>query len=368
MGDINLDTEVKRSADSRSGARSNLQSYLELLSAVSGQLSKPLALCDEAGLVVWSNAAWGRSRRLYDSASYTDWLECELVEGQHSVRFGRNFDTGQLLIHALHFEQRPVWLLIFIADLSPQLVKDRVRQDSLARLAGGAAHNFNNVLTTILGQVDYLISQPDLSGSARQELDVIVDAAEVAARICRQLTRFSMHDGVSDEVVELNGLLTQMDQLVRIVVGSGTEIEWAVPDAPIVLVADEASVQQVLLNLVINAAEAFDTNDGCGKIRLSAGAGQLTPESNYEQMLFGIDKSAQFGWFEVADNGPGVATDDLAALFQAGYSTKGDGRGLGLASLADIVRKLGGNVAVTSSAAGSAFKVFFPVHHDSAGV
>ncbi len=221
------------------------------------------------------------------------------------------------------------------------------RLESVGRLAGGVAHDFNNMLTAILGALELLEDRcpPD----ARDHLTVIRHASLRASDLTRQLLAFARRQPAELRVVELGALVQHVDRMLRPLVGGDVElvIEYG---AKACVRADPALLEQVLVNLVVNARDAME-----GRGRLVVCVGRRT-------LPAGGALSGEVAALEVIDSGAGIDEETRAHLFEPFFSTKGHGTGLGLASSYGIVRQHGGEIAVESApGAGARFSVFLPL-------
>ncbi|MEO8694158.1 MAG: ATP-binding protein [Acidimicrobiales bacterium] len=214
---------------------------------------------------------------------------------------------------------------------------ERVRHlESLGRLSGGIAHDFRNVLAAVDINTELLASrvEPD----AQRYLDVIQRASGRAAEMVRQLLSFAKRDLGEACIVDINHAVTEIETLLRGSISSTVSIEVDLDGLPCSTRAARVDLDRLLLNLVCNAREALPAG---GKIRVSTsrGIGQIPPGSVAREWV----------QLTVADNGVGIPDDVIGKVFEPFFSTKGNGSGLGLASVHGIVSALGGHVALTST-------------------
>ncbi len=225
---------------------------------------------------------------------------------------------------------------------------DRLRQaekmDTVGRLAGGLAHDFNNVLATITAAASMLDETLVPGDPRREEVHMVLDAATRGATMARRLLAFSRRQPPTPQPLDLNASVESLRPLLGRLVGTGIDTSYELaPDLPQVL-ADPVEIEQVLLNLAMNAQQAMP--DG-GRLRLSTIA---LPGSNG-------------AWAELAvsDTGIGMDATTRARIFEPFFTTKNTGTGLGLATVYGIVRGRGGEIAVASEPGrGTTFKVAFP--------
>ncbi len=357
-----------------------VQAYRQLLASLSVHLDKPICLVDGAKNLLWTNAAWGRQRVSMNSPTLTDWVDVELAVGKINVKFGRHQLAGYLEVYQLEGAAQHLWLLVFMADSDDPLeqryneVQTKMLQaqklEGLGVLAARFAHDYSNLLTAILGNADFVAEairagQGD-SVSSRQAIESVIAASELSADMCRQLLAYAesgVHVG-GDNLdhrarVELSDMLREMDRMIQIVTSQRADVVLDLEGAVYVW-GDATHLRQLALNLIINAAEAMQE---AGLIRICTG--YVDADSDLlAETLFPDIPPGRYAYLEVVDNGMGMPEDTLTKIFDPFFSTKDSGRGLGLAAVFSIVQAHGGTVAVTSSAAGSSFKVLLPVPVD----
>ncbi|MFN8666544.1 MAG: PAS domain S-box protein [Gemmatimonadaceae bacterium] len=230
------------------------------------------------------------------------------------------------------------------------------KMESVGRLAGGIAHDFNNILTAIRGNVDLLLETLTPGDERVEEVTEIRDAAERASALTRQLLAFSRKQFLQPRELDLNGLVRDVEKMLRRVIGEDIALLTVPGDALGLVRADPGQVQQALLNLVVNARDAMpeggmltiDTRN----VRLSSAEGTAIglPPGEYVSLV-------------VRDTGTGMTQEVRARIFEPFFTTKpqGKGTGLGLATVYGIVQQSGGTITVESEPGrGSTFRLFFP--------
>jgi len=230
--------------------------------------------------------------------------------------------------------------------------------ESLGVLAGGIAHDFNNLLTAILGNASLL--QLDLGADPAKAslLAKILTATRRAADLCRQLLAYAGKGAVVFERVNLSRLVRDTTRLLELSL-KHAELEFALaPDLPAVE-ADASQIRQVIMNLVLNAAEALGGN--AGKIRIVTRAVTLGADALPTALPGGSPPAGDYACLEVHDTGAGMSAEVLARIFDPFFTTKFTGRGLGLAAVLGIVRSQKGALTVQSAPGqGSSFSVYLP--------
>jgi signal transduction histidine kinase/ActR/RegA family two-component response regulator len=232
--------------------------------------------------------------------------------------------------------------------------------ESLGVLAGGIAHDFNNLLVAIMGNAGLaLLDLPEGSPARASIIDVEI-ASRRAGELARQMLAYSGRSRFQIEPVELSELVRELLTLLQVSIGKGVILKLHLPEEPVVVDADAAQIRQVVMNLVINAADAVGTRSGTVTIRVS----RLEATAEY---LADVHPEAglapgHYAALEVADTGIGMDAATQARIFDPFFTTKFTGRGLGLAAVLGIVRSHGGALRVYSEIGhGSTFRVVLPL-------
>lgn len=232
--------------------------------------------------------------------------------------------------------------------------------ESVGRLAGGVAHDFNNMLGVIMGRVMLAMDQLGPYHPARADLQEVLEAAERSAALTRQLLAFARRQTVSPIQLDLNEKISDTLRMLRRLIGEDIELEWAPADVLHLVKIDPSQVDQILANLCVNARDAIHRG---GKIRIETcnvvlDAGGLSSTDEI--------KPGPFVQLSVTDNGSGMEEDVLRNIFEPFYTTKevGKGTGLGLATVYGIVKQNAGHIDVSSKVGkGTTFRVFLPAYH-----
>jgi signal transduction histidine kinase len=238
-------------------------------------------------------------------------------------------------------------------------VQEQQKSESLMVLAGGVAHDFNNLLTGILGNADLLAIHSPPDSDERRAAEAIVIGAQRAADLVSKMLAYSGGGRVVAEHVELDELVREMVDLLAASVARHCTLTYNSPGRLPLVETDPTQIRQVVLNLIVNAAEAVDDH---GVITVETGVETLDPAA-LKQMTFG-DQIApgDYVFIDVVDNGSGMSEHTLARMFDPFYSTKDTGRGLGMAAVRGIVRSHRAALRVTSKEGqGTRFRVWFPL-------
>ncbi|MBD3165339.1 PAS domain S-box protein [bacterium] len=237
------------------------------------------------------------------------------------------------------------------------------REESLSTLAGGIAHDFNNILVGIIGNASLLQDDVDNHSFFSEVLQDVVNAANRAADLSRKMLAYSGKGHFVLKPLELNEAVSEAIRILRPSVPA--HIDLSVKrgrDLPAIH-ADATQMQQITMNLVLNAMEALDTEKGFILVRTSC---KEYGKDVLAEACAGVAlEPGEFVTLEVVDNGPGMEVDDFSVLFEPFYSSKFTGRGLGLAAVAGIIRGHKGAALVNHTPEhGARFRVLFPARRD----
>jgi PAS domain S-box-containing protein len=241
--------------------------------------------------------------------------------------------------------------------LQEQLLQAQ-KMESLGLLAGGIAHDFNNLLTGVIGNADLIRLELGEGHAAAAPLEHLLDAGQQAARLTRQLLAYSGQRGLRMRSLDLSREVQEQSSLLDTLIPKRVELRLDLGVQVPAVQADKVQLQQIVMNLVINGAEACGEESGTVWIRTgSAFLDPLVPDD----YALAPESAGTYAWIEVLDTGSGMSPADLTKIFDPFYSTKFTGRGLGLAAVIGIVRGHRGAIKVTSTlGSGSVFRVFFP--------
>jgi two-component system cell cycle sensor histidine kinase/response regulator CckA len=302
-----------------------------------------------------------RAQRFYeqqrDELIHSTYLEFPAV-----AKDGTEIWIGQS-VQIVEENGRPVGVQAIARDITQRLaLEEQLRQaqkmEAIGRLAGGVAHDFNNVLTAILGSADLLSLQLDPDDPRWEEADAIRRAAERGAALTRRLLSFSRPKPTTSLIViDLVAVVASIEPMLRRLVLEKIEIIVNAPTSPIAVRADESQLSQILMNLVINARDAMPNG---GKATIDVHIVDL-----HEPMApkLGILPGTYAG-LTVRDTGEGIPAEIIAHLFEPFFTTKppDQGTGLGLSIVYSIVTGLGGTIEVQSEVGeGATFTIYLPL-------
>ncbi len=237
-------------------------------------------------------------------------------------------------------------------------VRQAHKMEAVGRLAGGVAHDFNNMLMIIIGFADFLYQAIDADDPRRRDAEEIRKAAERASGLTRQLLSFGSAQLVRPRLVDLNVVVRDMEKMLRPLVGERIALETSLPALGAVR-ADRGQLEQVIMNLALNARDAMP---GGGTLAIETRSVSLAPGAAYR--LFGLEMPAgRYVRLIVRDTGQGMDTDTRARIFEPFFTTKpgAQNSGLGLSVVYAIVSQTGGYLWVESQARqGTSFTVWLP--------
>jgi len=238
------------------------------------------------------------------------------------------------------------------------------KMEAIGQLAGGVAHDFNNLLTTILGNSEVLLSAVAEKAAAtsqellRPGLEQIQSAGKQAASLTRQLLAFSRRETTTPQVLDPQKLVGEMEELLRRLIGEHIELDVRLSAQTCFIHADPGQIEQIVMNLVVNAADAMPKG---GRLDIRVEDAELDEPYVADHA---DAKPGRHVVLSVADNGTGMTPDTLEHMFEPFFTTKpvSKGTGLGLATVYGTVKQLGGHIRVDSNpGVGSTFTVYLPV-------
>jgi len=233
------------------------------------------------------------------------------------------------------------------------------RLESLGVLAGGIAHDFNNLLTAILGNAELAKGKLKKKAAVLGHLDNIVDSCDHAAELCKQMLAYAGKGSYEIEVLNLNAMVKSMGKLIRASVSSHIALKIKLDQDLPGIEGDLAQIQQLLLNFIVNSADAIGSDSG--EIKVSSGV-RMMQRKQLDALYNGTNLApGQYVVIEVRDNGCGMTNEMQEKIFDPFFTTKETGSGLGLSAVLGIVCGHHGALQVFSSPGkGTAFRVYLP--------
>ncbi len=235
------------------------------------------------------------------------------------------------------------------------------RLESLGVLAGGIAHDFNNILTAILGNAELALMDMSESAPSRPRLEAINKASLRAAGLCRQMLAYSGKGRFVIRPVDLSEVVEEMSRMLEVSISKKTILNFRLAKELPSIEADVSQIQQIIMNLIINASEAIGEENN-GVIYIATGLIECDRKYLQEAQLTKDLEEGYYVYLEVADTGCGMDRETIARIFDPFFSTKFTGRGLGLSAVQGIVRGHKGAMKIYSEPGkGTTFKVLFPM-------
>ncbi len=272
---------------------------------------------------------------------------------EHEVGFMSSL--SDLIVLVLETEKRRT-LEASAAHLEAQLLQAQ-KMEGIGRLAGGVAHDFNNLLTVILSSASILEEELEDNSSAQEDARLLMEAAEQAAEVTGQLLAFARKQSGKAQSISLDKVILKTKRLLDRLLGESVELKAHVAEENYLVSADPVQVEQILVNLAVNAKDAMP---GGGLLAI-----ELCQCSLNEAEATGFSLSpGNYARLRVADSGTGISPDVLPHIFDPFFTTKDPGRGtgLGLATCFGIVRAAGGSISVsTQEGEGTRFDIYLPL-------
>ncbi|MBM3891054.1 MAG: PAS domain S-box protein, partial [Verrucomicrobia bacterium] len=365
--------------------RRAVEQQLRLQAGALEAAANGIVITDRSGVIIWVNTAFsrltgysireaiGQTPRLIksgkqDAAFYSEMWET-ILAGRvwHGQLVNRRKDgafyTEEMTITPVREAGGEISHFIAIKqDVSERRqLEEQFRQsqkmEAVGRLAGGVAHDFNNLLMAILGYSDMILGERELGGKIRESAEEVKAAAERAASLTRQLLAFSRRQMLAPQVINLNAIVTGIENMLRRLIGEDIALIIRLKEPLRHVKADPNQIEQVILNLAINARDAMPRG---GKLIIE------TNEVSFDEAHCRRNRELQPGAYVVllmSDTGSGMPAEVLDHLFEPFFTTKqqGKGTGLGLATVYGIVKQSGGDIGVYSEVGfGTTFKVYLP--------
>jgi len=295
----------------------------------------------------------------------------------HSGLFSSDvrLNIASLVVSQMVLFMALVWILAFVLNRaegekataqealarSEKLLQQSQKMEAIGLLAGGVAHDFNNLLAVINGYSDLLLERGDLPESDRRSLEQIKQAGGSAASLTRQLLMLSRQQVVEAVVLNINQTVGNLDKMLRRLIKENIQFSFVLDPQLDRVKADPGQVEQIVLNLVVNARDAMPNG---GTLRIQT----KNVEKSNSQAGLGVSPS-RFVLLEVTDTGTGMDQQTQAHIFEPFFTTKavGKGTGLGLATVYGIVKQSGGHIEVQSAPGrGSSFQIYLPAEAQAA--
>jgi two-component system, cell cycle sensor histidine kinase and response regulator CckA len=397
MLDLLLSTfeEVLRSRQREFEAKLSEQTLREshrFLQSALDALTKQIAIVDGAGDIIAVNASfrqfarengWARADTLEGANYFESWSHSvgtqdqrakvqaglrsvqTLAQGSFALEYSVHVGSSNRFfsLSIVRFNDRGRALLaIEHEDISSRKQLERQfhhsqKMEAIGQLAGGVAHDFNNLLTVIRSYGDLLMQEFPSGDQRHADLEQILNATDAAGALTKQLLAFGRQQMLKLEVLDINAVISELDKMLRRLIGEDIEYATALEQTIARVEADSGQIQQIMMNLVINARDAMPKG---GKLTIETKSVVL--DEPYSVSHDGV-APGRYVLIEVTDTGTGMSADVQARIFEPFFTTKeiGKGTGLGLSTVYGIVQQCRGQIWVYSELdRGTTFKIYLP--------
>ncbi|MCF8078498.1 MAG: PAS domain S-box protein [Desulfobacterales bacterium] len=300
----------------------------------------------------------GKIKEIYDSGAPVKFVS------QRLTKQGKTLDVIVSAATIKGSEGEGTGMVVNLTDISEQRklefqLRQAQKMESVGRLAGGVAHDYNNMLSVILGYTEMAIERVDPADPLHEDLKEIFAAARHSADITRQLLAFARRQTISPKVLDINTAVEAMLKMLRRLIGEDIDLVWKPEKKLWPVYMDPAQLDQILANLCVNARDSIG---GVGTVTIETATVVFDEAycADHEGFVTG-----EFAMLAVSDDGSGMAQETLSHLFEPFFTTKkvGEGTGLGLATIYGIVKQNGGFINVYSEPdRGSSFRIYLPRH------
>jgi len=347
-----------------------------------------LAMADRDGRLLFFNNAFARAANIApnEKPSYPGDLvisedQAAVAEAVRRYAVGSQV-SGDIAVRLRAAAEEPVSLslagvrglgeasvLLSVRDNSEETrlkrqVAQQTKMQAVGQLAGGVAHDFNNVLTAIIGHCDLMLMRHTPGDSDYDDIQQIKSNSNRAASLTRQLLAFSRQQTLRPQILQLPDVVSEVSALLKRLLGENIQLAVSHGRGLGALRADPGQLEQVIVNLVVNARDAMP---GGGTVTIRTFA---VPASEVRSIRSEIMPVTDYTAFSVSDSGTGIPPEALGKIFEPFYTTKevGKGTGLGLSTVYGIVKQSGGFIFAESELGkGTEFVIYLPVHHAQPG-
>ena len=281
------------------------------------------------------------------------------------IRKDRSEIVAEISSHLLTFDGREAVLVLSVDVTEQRRLEEGLRRaqkiEAIGRLAGGIAHDFNNMLTVILGYSELVLDRLPPADPLRADVEQIRATSRRAASLTQQLLAFGRKQIMKPKVINLNRIVTEMERMLRRVIGEGIDLRTALDPTLDLVKADPSLVEQIILNLAVNARDAMQ---GSGTLTIET-ANAILDESYVRR--YPDASPGPHIMLAVSDTGAGMDDETKSHIFEPFFTTKGvgEGTGLGLASVYGTVTQSGGSIWVYSKPGeGTTIRIYLPRTHE----
>ncbi|MGO9612452.1 MAG: PAS domain S-box protein [Dissulfurispiraceae bacterium] len=237
------------------------------------------------------------------------------------------------------------------------------KMEAIGTLAGGVAHDFNNILNVIIGYGTLAHDSLEAGSPSKEQMDEVLKAADRAATLIKRLLAFSRKQLIEVKPVNVNGLVLGLQKMLVRIIGEDIDLQFYLADRPLVVLADSSQIEQVLMNLATNARDAMPEG---GRLTICTGLEEMDDDFI---AVYGDGKLGMYAFIMVSDTGSGIDEETQQKIFEPFFTTKGvgEGTGLGLAISYGIVKQHGGYInGYSEPGQGAVFKIYLPLIEEEA--
>lgn len=371
--------------------RKHAEDALARLASVVDQASEAVIITDLKGVIEYVNPAFEMTTG-YSKEEVVGQKPSILKSGRHpkeyyqqlwkTVRAGHSW-SGQFINQkkdgTLFYEDAAIFPIkdsrgsfINFAAVKRDVTNERKLQEqlnqaqkleSIGQLAGGIAHDFNNILTVINGYAELLVNKIDETDARFKHIHQIQQAGHRASKLVSQLLAFSRKQVNDPKLLNLNHLITDLDGMLSRIIGEDIDLNYSLQEDINEIMADPAQMEQILINLIINARDAINQkSQKAANKKITIETDQIFIDENKSKNIIGLRKN-DYVCLSITDTGIGMDEATRRKIFEPFFTTKGkeEGTGLGLATVYGIVKQNGGHIEVYSEPRqGTRFKIYWP--------
>ena len=244
------------------------------------------------------------------------------------------------------------------SELEDQL-HQAAKMEALGVLAGGVAHDFNNMLVTVLGNAEIAMTTVPKDGETHKMLRDIVTASQSATDLCNQMLAYAGRGVMSTQSLECNEMIKELGGLLQVAISKKASLEYNLSEESLIIEGDKSQLDQVFMNLITNASEALMSESG--QVLVSTGLSHYDSTDLIAFQIGNTQSAGSYVWLKISDTGCGMGSETQEKIFDPFFTTKFTGRGLGMAAVRGILLRHKGHIQIeTEPGSGTTFTVLLP--------